>query len=231
MQNGTRVCAGCGEPITINPRERNKKKWCSDSCRVRTYRRKHPDKVKAYSDRKCRERADEGAQRPSAPPCKNCGKPLAVRRNGFKYCSQAECQRARKRARESTAPRCSVVGCDRPVIANGVCGSHYAIMWAKDNRDRSRTGKHRYRARKRAAFVEDVSLPYVLARDGQRCGICGEIIPRGVEYPDRRSASLDHIIPLALGGTHELSNVQAAHFGCNSRKAARGTGDQLLLFG
>jgi 5-methylcytosine-specific restriction endonuclease McrA len=35
------------------------------------------------------------------------------------------------------------------------------------------------------------------------------------------SPTIDHILPLARGGTHEPSNVQAAHFGCNAAKGAR----------
>lgn len=39
--------------------------------------------------------------------------------------------------------------------------------------------------------------------------------------PDRLAPTLDHIIPLAAGGTHEPSNCQCAHFSCNSAKGAR----------
>jgi 5-methylcytosine-specific restriction endonuclease McrA len=35
------------------------------------------------------------------------------------------------------------------------------------------------------------------------------------------SASVDHIIPLVLGGEHSMANVQAAHLVCNLRKGDR----------
>lgn len=61
----------------------------------------------------------------------------------------------------------------------------------------------------------------VFERDGWICRLCYEPIDRTLKKPDPRSASMDHITPLALGGTHTTDNVQAAHLSCNSRKAAR----------
>lgn len=51
---------------------------------------------------------------------------------------------------------------------------------------------------------------FVLARDKGICGICGK----------PGATILDHKLARALGGTNELSNLQAAHSGCNARKAA-----------
>jgi 5-methylcytosine-specific restriction endonuclease McrA len=33
--------------------------------------------------------------------------------------------------------------------------------------------------------------------------------------------TIDHVLALAAGGTHEMANVQAAHFICNSLKGDR----------
>ena len=49
-------------------------------------------------------------------------------------------------------------------------------------------------------------------------------------YPHPRSASLDHIEPLSLGGQHVHSNVQLAHLDCNMAKSNRQAA-QLRLFG
>ena len=61
----------------------------------------------------------------------------------------------------------------------------------------------------------------VFDRDGWRCQICGLQIPKSRQWPDRLSASLDHKLPLALGGAHALENCQAAHLGCNMAKGDR----------
>lgn len=50
------------------------------------------------------------------------------------------------------------------------------------------------------------------------CGICAELIDHTLPWPDPRSASIDHIVPLSKGGAHKQSNLQYAHFSCNLAK-------------
>lgn len=76
------------------------------------------------------------------------------------------------------------------------------------------------RDRKRAQHVERVFRRKVYERDNWTCRICRKPINRGALVPDPKAPTIDHILPLALGGTHEYSNVQTAHFICNSRKSA-----------
>lgn len=229
------TCLGCGVALTNGPRTRNPKKWCSESCRAENYARVHPDRAarrKMVSAARAKKRAEAvEASKPPKPRCENCGTDLASRRAGIRFCSAPACQRAKRVADARVAPRCTVEGCERPQIARGMCGSHCALDWAKRNPERSAAGKARYRARKRDAFVEDVIPVEVFERDGWRCGICGERIPKGARYPDPRSASVDHVIPLSRGGTHEMKNAQATHLLCNALKRDRGSGDQLALIG
>ena len=72
----------------------------------------------------------------------------------------------------------------------------------------------RRRARKRAAFVTPVNVAEIYERDQGRCGICGDFVGLG-------NISIDHVIALATGGTHEPSNVQLSHLRCNLKKGAR----------
>lgn len=83
--------------------------------------------------------------------------------------------------------------------------------WQKANPHLTRSRNHRRRALLRDAFVEDVDIAAIYERDGWVCGICGEPVHEGDD-------SLDHIIPLAKGGTHEPANVQLAHRSCNYSK-------------
>lgn len=91
--------------------------------------------------------------------------------------------------------------------------------------------KDRRRARKRDAYITDVRRSDIIERDHGRCQLCGRKVDQTKVAPHPRSPTLDHIIPLANGGTHEPANVQLAHFLCNSIKSNRGTGDQLRLIG
>lgn len=51
----------------------------------------------------------------------------------------------------------------------------------------------------------------VLERDGWVCHVC--------RVPG--ATTVDHLIPAHLGGSDDLSNLAAAHLGCNARKGAK----------
>lgn len=116
------------------------------------------------------------------------------------------------------------------------CGDWFTIIDQLENRYCSTRcaradGRDRRRARKREAFVENVYRAKVFERDGWRCQICRRKVDRSKAVPHPKAPTLDHIIPLAKGGTHEPRNAQLACFACNCRKSDQLTGDQLLLIG
>ena len=55
----------------------------------------------------------------------------------------------------------------------------------------------------------------VIERDEMVCGLCKEPVET------HAGIHIDHIIPVALGGTDDLENLQVAHAHCNLRKGAR----------
>lgn len=61
----------------------------------------------------------------------------------------------------------------------------------------------------------------IFERDGWVCGICDSPIDSAAEWPERGCATVDHVMPLSLGGADEPENVQAAHASCNSSKGNR----------
>lgn len=94
------------------------------------------------------------------------------------------------------------------------------------NREINRLKEHRYRARKREAFIEDVPPLEIFTRDGWQCMIPGCLYPgvlasRDVAYTNPLYASVDHVIPLAQGGQHERSNLACSHLRCNLAKGHR----------
>ncbi len=96
-------------------------------------------------------------------------------------------------------------------------------------RDRHSEGKHtRHRiekAKQNGKIDYTITLDKLIKRDNNICYICnrecnlndytynGNTFIAGNYYP-----SIDHIIPLAKGGTHEWSNVKLAHRICNTLK-------------
>jgi hypothetical protein len=100
---------------------------------------------------------------------------------------------------------------------------------------KGQAGEDRRHTHRRAiehdAFIEDVDRQVVFERDGWRCQICRKKVNPTLKHPHPMSASLDHIVPLARGGTHEPKNVQLAHLGCNLSKNIRAVGCQLRVFG
>jgi hypothetical protein len=77
------------------------------------------------------------------------------------------------------------------------------------------------RARKRGATVERVDALNVFERDNWMCGICDEPVDPILRHPDRMSVSLDHVVPLSLGGEHSYANTRCSHWICNVRRGNR----------
>ena len=71
------------------------------------------------------------------------------------------------------------------------------------------------------AAQEPYTREGIFERDGWMCRICDEPIDPDRPWPDRDSASIDHIIPLSRGGDDTPGNVQAAHLSCNVGKGDR----------
>lgn len=64
----------------------------------------------------------------------------------------------------------------------------------------------------------------IYERDQWLCGICGHPIEKTQKSPLPNSPSIDHIIPLSLGGEHKPNNLRAAHLYCNSIRGNGGRG-------
>jgi 5-methylcytosine-specific restriction endonuclease McrA len=62
----------------------------------------------------------------------------------------------------------------------------------------------------------------VAERDGTDCKWCGHDVDLSlIGSRSKWAPSVDHIIPWALGGTNEPSNLQLMHRVCNAQKGTR----------
>lgn len=121
----------------------------------------------------------------------------------------------RKRNRKRLAAKDRRYRQENPELLRASARAHYErVRKTPEAQKRYRLAVARRRARILGAFVEDVAREVVFERDAGLCGICGAPV-------DAEDWHLDHVVPLALGGTHEYSNVQVAHPRCNMSKGAR----------
>lgn len=175
-ESTTRVCAGCSAVLVAGPRERNARKWCSESCRQRTFRATHEE----YRTR--------------------------------------HLEQGRARSREKYVPTSHALFCV-------VCGASFAARWrsTKFCSDPCRYKNYRRarRGRLRAADSSPYTFAEVVALSHGQCRLCDQPVAPQLRYPDPDSGSVDHIVPLALGGADALHNVQLAHLRCNWQKGAR----------
>jgi 5-methylcytosine-specific restriction endonuclease McrA len=78
--------------------------------------------------------------------------------------------------------------------------------WRKKNPGHKRSGSRQVIKEYRAVIVHALQL-----RDGPQCGLCGDSLLEQL-------VSIDHVVPVALGGQHVLTNLQLVHPKCNSRQ-------------
>jgi hypothetical protein len=69
----------------------------------------------------------------------------------------------------------------------------------------------RYAMTRGASEAERFTLDEIYARDHGVCYLCGKDVTK-------QNWSMDHVIPVVLGGPHTRANVRLAHRSCNSRK-------------
>lgn len=76
---------------------------------------------------------------------------------------------------------------------------------------------------------EAIKVIDVFKRDKWVCGICGMQTDKSARVPEPKAPTLDHVVPLAKGGTHTMDNVQCACFECNWMKSDAMVDDQPSL--
>lgn len=93
-----------------------------------------------------------------------------------------------------------------------------------------RSNEHQRRAKIRGGAREIFSAREIFERDKWICQLCGKKTNRSVHHRHNLAPSLDHILPIKLGGGHTRTNTQCTHLMCNFIKQGRAIG-QLRMFG
>ncbi|WP_078628221.1 HNH endonuclease [Streptomyces sp. NRRL F-2664] len=142
-------------------------------------------------------------RRLSLPPrmCERCSGVYSPCRRGQRWCSP-RCKDGSRVTRSGGAARLSPEAQERR-----------RLYWQEKGRRR--------RAVKRGSTSEPYTLAEIAERDSERCGLCGSAVPMDVRVPNPLAPTIDHVIPISRGGGDTRTNVQLAHFRCNSVKGAR----------
>ena len=122
-------------------------------------------------------------------------------------------------------------GCKQPKQFSGTYCSTDCYQQSDHGKLIRRQAKHRRRARMHNAQVEEVDPLIIAKRDKYKCHICRKRVDMNLDWQDRYSPTMDHLIPISLGGDHTYANIRLAHRTCNSSKGNRAVNEQLLLFG
>jgi hypothetical protein len=237
MPEATRPCPYCSASMT-NPRRVQcgapecKRRYTNE--RQREFQAKH----RAATGRSYSRQYDRPRAKAYPIKCAQCGQDATVTKATSRYCSHAcwyEASHARHAQVEPAwkphliAPRTAPVVVLRPLRRCwfSVCCPMCANWFVTDNprhqhcssRCGRRADKDKRRALERSAYVSPVRRGEIYERDQWMCRLCRLPVARGEVVPHPQAPTLDHIVPLARGGTHEPANVQLAHYLCNSIKS------------
>jgi len=213
------VCKHCG--IQFHPKSKERDQFCSRECAY-IAKAKRPPFSKIY---------------PTV--CVACGKSFIGKRIRTRFCSRkCELKYGRDTCREQYRQENKSKHTDRVCPE---CGVVFNPDWSRgsdaifcDNQCSKRHGAHIGKAARRARIKglprESVDPLEVFKRDGWRCHLCGKKTPRSKRGTrDQRAPELDHIVPIAAGGSHTYDNVACCCRACNTAKAAKPLGQGRLL--
>ena len=162
--------------------------------------------------------------------CPRCGvdKPLSDYSPAASVCKACNALWAREHRRNTPRARqgkLRVVVCDfceRSFVGDGKRSRYCSSECFDANRNKANWKYvNKRRALLREALVESFDRVEIFERDDWVCQLCGTPVDRLATFPAPLSASLDHIIPISRGGTHEPGNAQCSHLRCNVSKGAR----------
>lgn len=83
---------------------------------------------------------------------------------------------------------------------------------------RSRRKPIKYYSPKRRAVYEqgdDINHYVLFEMHGWICCLCRQKVNKHLRHPNFMAATVEHLIPISMGGTHTWDNVAVSHAKCN----------------
>lgn len=153
--------------------------------------------------------------------CKECQKQLSKEAWKKDYETNPEKFKTRSRANYKKDPD----NHNRKVAewrkANPAKRSSIVRKYDSAHKQQRAANEARRRARKRDSLIEVYDRIEIYNLYSGICALCSEQIDLSLEWPHPMSFSIDHTVPLALGGSDTPDNVAPSHLLCNLQKGAR----------
>lgn len=195
----TIACYWCGLRFR---KKRDRIKYCSMDCQYAARRKAPASRVHYFT-------------------CLHCAKLQTARRAGRKYCNK-ECNW--RHLYPSTLVKPRPARCrDCGKTYNQEHGNNLRCAPCAAARSDAIRGavKARRRSRERSNGPwEAIDRRSIYERDNWRCYLCGQRVSTTAPTSDPLAPTLDHVTPLALGGTHTADNLRLACRACNTAKGA-----------
>ena len=213
------TCQYCGEPFWR--RNAYRMKYCGSECQYAALREETLERHKnavpilpTVYDRVCPECDTEfTTTRQNQLYCSNdCTYSANLRQKREQWAAEYEPKSFV--CKECGAEVTTVCGEPRSAFCSDECSERFTRRVYKERR-----GEHMKRA-----FRKQVVFKKIYQRDGGVCQICGLPVAFDKTPEQIWAATIDHIIPLSVGGTHEPGNCQLAHRICNSLKSQEDDG-------
>jgi len=184
--------------------------YCSPKCQSTAYRLAHPENVskwRASGAEKARQRADEW-RKTHSERSKEASADWRKANLDRAKASVIDWHKANPDKRREHRAKWRA--------ANPEQIKESKAQWFKANRDKAITYIHRRRAKKAANGGTFTTAEWQQLKSfyGFRCLCCGEIEPK-------IKLTVDHIVPIQLGGSNDITNIQPLCRTCNLRKGTQ----------
>lgn len=230
----TKYCSSCGE---VKPFEDYYRKddgtprtsFCKKCWSAKYYVPNRAEKIQYVTDWKKKQR---GWVEPRELNCAHCGDRFTSSKADGKFCSRG-CKDAHRSKEQAEARMEAKPDRNCPICGESIPRTVRAdkVFCSQSCTQRARFNSSKADRRLRVEHVGDtirISRAVIYERDGWVCQLCGEPIDRTLAWPDMMRASVDHIVPVSMGGSNETTNLQAAHMQCNVATGNRKSGAVVL---
>lgn len=117
--------------------------------------------------------------------------------------------------------------CQKPLMINHKIGGYFKVCeWCQ--RVRKSAVNARKNHKRRAAGPSVLSVHEIAKRDGTRCHICRRKVEMKLSGISKYGPTIEHILPVSLGGTNDPENLALAHRHCNILRSNEGHSQMML---